>query len=252
MEERSEPANSLYSLLCIAGFIVALLAGIADILAGFGTQWGLWHFRRGFVILRWAAYIGGAAGVVLLINFFVSVKVKKRRNLILSIVGLLMSAMAIGVPWMYWQQGRGVPAIHDITTDMEKPPLFAAIVPLRKAGGFEVDYSGPEIAAKQRAAYPDIIPLTLALPPEQAFKLALEAARQMGWQIVDENGKEGRIEAMDKTFWFGFIDDVVIRVSAAAQGSRIDVRSVSRVGRSDLGTNAKRIRGYLKKLREKG
>jgi uncharacterized protein (DUF1499 family) len=70
----------------------------------------------------------------------------------------------------------------------------------------------------------------------------------MGWQIVDANASEGRIEATDTTFWFGFKDDIVIRVAATSGGSRIDVRSVSRVGRSDVGTNAKRIRCYLKRL----
>ncbi len=90
----------------------------------------------------------------------------------------------------------------------------------------------------------------LPLPPPQAFEQALRMARDMGWTIVDSNPGEGRIEATDMTFWFGFKDDIVIRIVPAAQGSRVDVRSVSRVGRSDVGTNAKRIRKFLKKLKE--
>jgi uncharacterized protein (DUF1499 family) len=78
----------------------------------------------------------------------------------------------------------------------------------------------------------------------------VSAARSLGWQVIDANEKEGRIEATDTTFWFGFKDDIVVRITPTAGGSRIDVRSVSRVGRSDLGTNAKRVRGYLKKIQQ--
>jgi uncharacterized protein (DUF1499 family) len=91
-------------------------------------------------------------------------------------------------------------------------------------------------------------PLTIDEPPERAFLRALEAARDMGWEIVDSDPARGRIEATDTTPWYGFKDDVVVRVRAEGSGSRIDVRSVSRVGRSDVGTNARRIEDYLEKL----
>jgi uncharacterized protein (DUF1499 family) len=60
------------------------------------------------------------------------------------------------------------------------------------------------------------------------------------------------VEATDTTFWFGFKDDVVVRVRAAENGggSIVDVRSVSRVGQSDLGLNAKRIGSILDGLRD--
>ena len=77
---------------------------------------------------------------------------------------------------------------------------------------------------------------------------ALEAARASGWEIVAAVPQERRIEAVATTFWFGFKDDIVVRIRPAPGGSRIDVRSVSRVGRSDLGTNAKRIRAFLGRL----
>ena len=70
----------------------------------------------------------------------------------------------------------------------------------------------------------------------------------MGWEIVDANPGQGRIEATDATFWFGFKDDMVVRVAPTETGSRVDVRSLSRVGRSDVGTNAKRIRAFLARL----
>jgi uncharacterized protein (DUF1499 family) len=97
-------------------------------------------------------------------------------------------------------------------------------------------------------AYPDLGPKMLPYPPGVAFERVLVAARQMGWEIIDADAAEGRIEASDTTFWFGFVDDVVIRIAPDGEGSRVDVRSVSRVGRSDVGANAKRIRTFLKKL----
>lgn len=145
---------------------------------------------------------------------------------------------------------RHVPPIHDISTDTDNPPAFVAIVPLRKSASNTTAYGGPKIAAQQHAAYPDIVPLELSIPPDRAFKIALETARDSGWQIVAANASQGRIEATDATFFFGFKDDIVIRISAMQGGSRVDVRSLSRVGRSDIGTNAKRIRKYLKKIRE--
>ena len=95
-------------------------------------------------------------------------------------------------------------------------------------------------------------PANLSIPPDKAFEQALAAARKMGWVIVDANAAEGRIEATDTTFWFGFKDDIVIRVNPSDHGSRVDIRSVSRVGKSDVGMNARRIRKYLKELKQMG
>lgn len=142
-----------------------------------------------------------------------------------------------------------VPPIHDITTDTDDPPRFVDILSLRKYAPNSVDYGGPDIAAQQHAAYPDIQPITLRLPSHQAFTQALTAADAMEWDIVRVNSAEGRIEATDTTRWVGFKDDIVIRIQARGDESRIDVRSVPRVGKSDVGTNATRIRAYARRLR---
>lgn len=110
------------------------------------------------------------------------------------------------------------------------------------------DYGGREIAAQQRAGYPDIGPLALTVSPDKVFQRAVSAAVNMGWQIIDANQAEGRIEATDTTYWFGFKDDIVVRIISEGAGSRIDIRSVSRVGISDVGTNARRIQKFLKKV----
>ena len=151
-------------------------------------------------------------------------------------------------PWQWMQSARTVPAINDITTDTDDPPALIAVVPLRAGAPVPSAYPGAEVAAAQRRAYPDIRPLELAVPPATAFARALDVARESGWEIVAADAGSGRIEATATTRWFGFRDDVAIRVAPTAVGSRIDVRSVSRVGKSDLGTNARRIRAYLARL----
>ena len=201
-------------------------------------------------MLRWAADGGVVAAAVSIAGLLLSWRRLSRLRLILSISGVVIGLLVVGVLWSWWQTAQQVPAIHDITTDTENPPRFVSVLPLRKDAANSAEYGGPEIAAKQRAAYPDIVPAMLPLPPAQAFDRALQTARDMGWTIVDSNSGEGRIEATDTTLWFGFKDDIIIRVTAVDQGSRVDIRSLSRVGRSDVGTNAKRIRRYLKKLKE--
>ena len=215
-----------------------------------GSRLGWWHFRTGFSMLRWAADGGLLAAAVAIAGLILSRRPLSRLRLILSISGIVIGLVVVGVLWSWWCTAQVVPAIHDITTDTDNPPAFVSILPLRKDAPNPADYEGPELAAKQKAAYPDLAPAMLPLPPPRAFEQALQAARDMGWTIVNSNPLEGRIEAIDTTFWFGFKDDIVIRIVAAGQGSRIDVRSVSRVGRSDVGTNAKRIRKFLKKLKE--
>ncbi|MBV8030923.1 MAG: DUF1499 domain-containing protein, partial [Betaproteobacteria bacterium] len=152
----------------------------------------------------------------------------------------------IGVIWGV--RAQSVPRIHDITTDMENPPVFAAVLPMRKGAENKADYGGKEVAEQQKAGYPDIQPLRLAVPPNVAFARAREAAQEMGWEIVASDPAQGRIEATDTTFWFHFKDDIVVRIAGDGAGSRVDVRSLSRVGRSDIGTNARRIRAYLARV----
>src|SRR6185295_2013602 len=110
-------------------------------------------------------------------------------------------------------------------------------------------YPGAEFARQQRAAYPDILPVMLPMPPRAAFAKAVAAAEAMGWEVVGADAAAGTIEAVDTTKWFGFKDDIAIRVTSSGDQARIDIRSKSRVGRSDLGTNAERIRAYLERVK---
>jgi uncharacterized protein (DUF1499 family) len=238
------------SLLALLGFVLGVAALLAAAFSGLGAQWGWWHFRAGFQILRWAAYGGIAAVVISLLGAAHAWPTFGRRGFSLALIGMVLGAVTVGVPW-YWQRtARSVPPIHDITTDTQNPPQFSAILPLRADAPNPPEYAGGEVAARQREAYPDIQPLRLAESPETAFARALNAARSLGWEVVDADAEAGRIEATDRTFWFGFADDVVIRVTPAGEGARVDVRSKSRVGGSDVGANARRIRRFMTRLQE--
>jgi len=241
--------------LAHGGFWLAVIALLALLLAGLGSRWGWWNFRFGFILLAWGA-IGGAAaascGGVALLLLLGSRARAGRTVVVLALLGLLAGLVVFGIPWQWKRAAQRVPPIHDITTDPDHPPSFVAVLPLRAGAPNPPDYGGPDIAAQQRVAYPEIKPLLLPIPPDQAFARALAAARAMDWQIVADSPAEGRIEATDTTLWFGFKDDIVVRIASSDGGSRIDVRSVSRVGRSDVGTNARRIDAYLKRLTTAG
>lgn len=236
------------ALLSRAALLLALGSAVAAIVAGFGSRAGWWHFRTGFQILTWAAYGGLGSAILGFIGCLTALWQGRRGRALLAFVGLVTGLLVVGIPWQMKRTAQQVPPIHDITTDTEEPPRFVAILPLRKDAPNSAEYEGPVIAAQQQAAYADLRPLLLSISVEQAFSKAQAAARDMGWEIVEAKQAEGRIEATDTTFWFGFKDDVVVRVKPADQGSRIDVRSVSRVGKSDVGANAKRIRGFIERV----
>jgi uncharacterized protein (DUF1499 family) len=233
-----------YSIILI-GSILVLASGAAAVLAGLGTRWAWWDFRTGFLILRWSAYGGLAGSLACALGLLGSLRTGMSGMLVPALAGLVIGLVIFGIPLNMMRTAKRVPPIHDITTDTDDPPKFIAIMPLRKNALNPAEYGGPDIAAQQHKAYPEVKPLLLGVPAEAAFDSALAVVRRMGWEIVDANRSEGRIEAVDRTFWFGFQDDIVIRISHQASASRIDVRSVSRVGKSDIGANAKRVTAFL-------
>ncbi|MEW6353577.1 MAG: DUF1499 domain-containing protein [Pseudomonadota bacterium] len=249
MENSLEQGKPQRSRVALWGFALAVAGAVAALLAGYGTRLGWWPFAMGFTLLKWAAY-GAVAAIALSLAGLFMARRRGRRGAAWAGIGLVIALLVVLVPLNYLRLARAVPPIHDITTDTQNPPRFVAILPLRKNAPNSAEYGGAAVAAQQAKAYPHIAPALLDAPPAQAFQRALNAAQEMGWAIVEENPLDGRIEATATTRWFGFKDDVVIRVTPARQGSRVDVRSVSRVGVSDLGTNARRIEAYLKKLKE--
>jgi uncharacterized protein (DUF1499 family) len=202
----------------LSAIAIAVLAVVLLAAAGPSVRFGLLPYSAGILMLPVAGAIGLLAAILGVVTLV------RRRGVAGPLLAVLLGMLAAAVPIGSYIVARSVPPIHDISTD-----------PKEQTGA-------------QRAAYPDIQPLRLAVAPNVAFERAKGAVEEMGWQTIREDPSAGRIEAVATTFWFGFKDDVVIRVSAEGTGSRIDVRSKSRVGVSDLGTNARRIRAYRERL----
>lgn len=240
-----------YSKLTVVSFIVAILASLMFLLSGYGYQWGWWELGLAFRRLIPGAALGAVLGLILLIIYAIkrrkSGKSYKGAWMVYASVILCLGVLGNFGYW-YLEIQKGYPPIHDITTDTENPPEFEAIVPLRADAPNQTAYGGQEIADAQKAFYDGLETMRLDIAPAEAYEKALRAARQMPWEIVAESKEDLRIEAFHKLPWFGFIDDVVIRVDTTDNGSKIDVRSVSRVGRGDLGVNADRIKDYLAKI----
>ena len=226
---------------------IAVAADLLLLASGPGTRLDVWSWLTGLALLTWAAYLG--IGAVLLAAIELVIPMFRRDNVRFLLAALALGALAATPPLAMLQLSKSLPYIHDISTDTDDPPRFETLFDTREASPNKAAYGGPKVAAEQKSAYPDIQPLVVALAPAAAFDRALEAARGEGWTIAASDAAKGRIEATSATVWFGFKDDIVVRVRPADGGSRIDVRSSSRVGLSDLGTNAKRVRDYLSRIR---
>lgn len=228
------------------------IAAIILLLAGYGYQWNWWGLGTAFTWLL------PGSGVLALIGFSLAVifgfarwKKPAKKGASLAFLSVVLSLAVMGTLGYWYNEAQQYPPIHDISTDIENPPEFRDIVPLRADAPNDTTYGDQEKADTQREHYPDIQTLYLDVGYSEAFDRALQAAEQRPWEeIVTADKESGLIEAVDKLPWFGFIDDVVIRVDTAetADRSKIDVRSVSRLGQGDIGVNAHRIREYLNEV----
>ncbi len=156
---------------------------------------------------------------------------------VLGVLPLIVMALTVG-------KGFKVPRIHDISTNTGANIEFVHAKKRRGPSENSIDLPDDSVIKQQQSYYPHIVPLENALPPEQAYAKSLEVASELGWDVVHEDVLARQFEAVDRTAIFGFADDIVVRVSAAGTGSVVDMRSVSRVGVSDLGANAKRIERF--------
>ena len=233
--------------LAWSSLVLALACGVAALLAGVGYRMVWWSLGTGIGMIRWAATVALGAAALGLVATGLAYRAGATRAVWIAIAALLAGLAVAAPPIVLWRQAQQLPHIHDVSTDTDHPPTYVTVVPLRKGARNPVDYQAAA-APEQKRGYADIVPLDLPVPPEQAFARAERAARAMGWEIVVVSPQDGRIEATDTSLLFGFKDDVVVRVAAQAGGSRVDVRSLSRVGGSDFGVNAKRIRAFLKRM----
>lgn len=226
------------------GLVLSAVGAVLLLAGPLGSRFGVWPFLVGFLMLA-VSLLLGLVGVSLAF-----VACVKTGSWMPGMAGILAGLAVVSVPSFIVVSARGAPPINDITTDPADPPSFVAILPLRAGAANPPEYAGSRVADQQRAAYPDVKPLVLQMDAGRAFDRALMAVRGLGWEVVADDKSSGRIEAVDTTFWFGFKDDVVVRVREDAGGARIDVRSKSRVGVGDVGTNARRIRELLRRIAE--
>lgn len=223
--------------LLIAAAVV--LVGLP--LSALGYRWGLWGLGFAFTALRYLFYFAIAALASTLVGGAIALVKKRRKDVVTIAHALVMVGVPAAFVLMQFRAVQGVPPIHDITTDGANPPMFSGLV----EGMPERSLAYEDVYDQQQSAYPDIESMASPLSVADAYAKALATAASLGWEIAREDQSAGLVEAVDTTFWFGFKDDVIIRVGARGDGSVIDVRSVSRVGRSDLGKNADRIREFV-------
>ena len=224
---------------------LAVVAALGVLLAGPVHRLGLLAARWALGLFALAALVGLVAAILAALGLGFAFSAGAWRSVAGSAVALIVGLGAAAPLLVMVRVATAVPVIHDISTDTDNPPAWVALRSVRSASENGTAYGGPSVAAQQKRAYPDVASLNVAVPPDRAFARVEATARALGWRIVAAAPAEGRLEASDTTRWFGFTDDIVVRVRANPQGSRIDVRSASRVGRSDLGVNARRVRTFL-------
>jgi len=238
--------------LSLGGLAAALIAA-----AGSGA--GAWPFRIGFTILRYAFYAAIAGGLLAIVAFVMARRGGVRTGR-LNLVAFVIAAAFGAYLMSHVATARSVPAIHDVTTDLVDVPQFRAL-PVRADNLENIPDDGrPELAALDpesrwktihREAYGNVRSLRLPLSPAEAIQRAEALVRDRGWQVARVDRQAGTIEATATTLFFRFKDDVVVRVRADPArpgGSIVDMRSISRVGGSDVGVNAQRIRAFLADL----
>ena len=225
--------------------LVSLIAFLLVALPGPLYKYGIVDLGTAFTGFKFGVFAGIAALILLVLQM-----IFKRKTVTLgsTVIALLLSAIAIAMPLSMMNKGKSVPPIHDISTDLINPPKFEAIAPLRADAPNPVEYAGAEAAKQQRDAYPDLQTLTYTQSKSELVKATEQAVNNLGWELVNSGADKGVVEATDSTMWFGFKDDVVVRVTDNGNERLLDIRSKSRVGGSDLGKNAERIHDFINEL----
>lgn len=222
----------LLPVLIYGGLTLAFRTGAI----GFGAVFG----QLGWLVP--ALGVGGLLALVGGVLMFVG------RAIFPGVVSLVVAAAAFAMaagPVMLKSTAAEVPPIHDISTDTDDPPAFVAILPLRANAPNPAAYDTEQTDA-QLGYYTELRTILVERPYGEVFDIAMAAAKDEGLKIVAAVPQQGRIEGVATTAWFGFKDDVVIRLrNAHGQATVVDVRSKSRVGRSDVGANAARIEAIL-------
>ncbi|MCA1653488.1 MAG: DUF1499 domain-containing protein [Sphingomonadales bacterium] len=243
----------LAAILCFGAVAVALIAAL-------GSARGAWPFRIGFKLLEYALY-GGAAGILLALIAALFARRVKPKLVIVNLLAILVAGAFVGFLGNQVRIARSVPRIHDIATNLDDYPRFYRLTV--RADNLE---NVPDMGRRDLAALPprerwkavhrdyygDIAPIRVPWSVEETATRVRRLADERGWEIVTFDPANGILEAVDTSFFFRFKDNIVVRarpVSGGGGGSIVDMRSISRVGVSDVGVNARRVRSFLADLR---
>ena len=264
MENTDKPQKAWMFRVALVALIIGAGVGLVAVIAPMGYRINLWGYRTGFTILRtmvpYTHYIAltclaVAVGLGVLGKMWNMHMLDTVRLVGFAVVGAVVAGLTWYVPQTYLEPDHDpYPSIHDISTDTVNPPKFVAVMPLRADAdngteyGVSRDMNRELLIQLTQEAYPDLLPVILDVSPDTAFNRAMAAVETLGWEVVNTSQTFGRIEATDTTFWFKFKDDIVIRLRPESAGVRIDARSVSRMGKGDVGVNAIRLRRFFELL----
>lgn len=247
---------TLKKLSAIAAYMaifLAILSTIGVLACGPGVRFDLWHFLTGIKLLKWSIYGGIAATILILLHTLLE-KINGQQIFRPYAILTFLTGLAIfAIPYAYIYEFNKYNTIADATTDYENPPVFINIAPLReKTAKNPLEYRGDEAAEQQRLYFPNLTGLKIKAQSEHTLAAASDVLIEMGLDIIAVAPDESRLEATDTTFWFGYKDDMVVRIRDLGNGySLVDARSASRVGYGDGGVNAKRIQTFLHKLEQR-
>lgn len=231
---------ALFSLVASVLSIAIVRSGLVEVLPALATFAG--------------ALLFAVIGVVLALGAFVVIWKDGINGAGHAFAAIGIGALLLGYPAYLGVRGYHLPMINDITTDPLDPPRFDVLARLRPRG--TVEYAGLYAAEQQRQAYPEVEALIVSATPQVAYDTAIQIMLRRKWRVVVDRPpqigrRDGQIEAVARTAFMGFRDDVALRVRADGDGARIDMRSASRYGRHDLGTNAARIKSLLDDIEER-
>lgn len=236
--------NKLFKLMPVL-LPVSIIVALSFPLLAMGVRFELWGFRLALPLLAGAALTAAILLALAGVGLLVALRRQQKKTVVQGIWIILVLAVPVGMVFHHGLKASQLPVLYDISTSWDNPPPIA-----QRPEGANPLQAAETNREPQKTAYPDVVSLVLSQPKADVLAKAEQVARELGWENIEVNTESGTVTAIDTTFWFGFVDDVVVRVAAHAEGgSQVDVRSVSRVGKSDLGKNADRIRAFMAALR---
>lgn len=233
--------------LALISLLLGVLGIVAPMIGAVGSRTGLWDFGAGLLMTPLGlalALVGLLLGILALIRLH-----KFGERLVLAAHGAGLSFLVSLYLASLAAQVFLVPPIYNVSTDIDDPPRFIHAQRLRAEHENPLEYDSQVIGPLQREGYPQVKPLILELAPQDAYARVKQVLLDMGMELTRDDPAAGEIEAVASTFWFDFKDDVIARLREVEGGTRLDIRSVSRLGVSDLGANADRILEVMKRVR---